>query len=61
MKELFIAICIVILHQSGFKFGDSYINQHVFITHSIVNLLHECLEVRGVFLDISTKGCDKCN
>ena len=59
MKELFIVICIVILHQSGFKLGDSCINQHVFVTHNIVNLLDEGLEVRGVFLDISSKGCDK--
>ena len=59
MKELFIVICIVILNQSGFKLGDSCINQHIFVTRNIVNLLDEGLEVRGVFLDISCKGCDK--
>ena len=59
LKELYIVICIIILHQSGFKLGGSCINQHIFVTHYIVNLLHEGLEVRGVFLDISTTGCDK--
>ena len=34
-------------------------NQHIFFTDNIVNLLDESLEVRGVFLDISTKGCNK--
>ena len=34
-------------------------NQHIFVTDNIVNLLDESLEVRGVFLDISTKGCNK--
>ena len=38
---------------------ETCINQHIFVTHNIVNLLDEGLEVRGVFLDISTKGCDK--
>ena len=34
-------------------------NQHIFVTDNIVNLLDESLEVRGLFLDISTKGCNK--
>ena len=59
MKELYITICIIILHQAGFKLVDSCINQHIFVTHNIVNLLDEGLEVRGIFPDISTKGCDK--
>ena len=61
MKELYIVICIIILNQSGFKLGDSCINQHIFVTHNIVNLLDECLEVRVVFLDKKIRGvfCDK--
>ena len=45
-------------NQSGFKPGDSCINQLISITHDILNLLDEGLEVRGVFLDIS-KASDK--
>ena len=45
-------------NQSGFKRGDSCINQLISITHDILNLLDEGLEVRGVFLDIS-KAFDK--
>ena len=40
-------------NQSGFKLGDSCINQLIPITHDILNSLDEGLEVRGVFLDIS--------
>ena len=45
-------------NQSRFKCGDSCINQLISITHDILNLLDEGLEVRGVFLDIS-KAFDK--
>ena len=45
-------------NQSGFKRGDSCINQLISITHDISNSLDEGLEVRGVLLDIS-KGFDK--
>ena len=45
-------------NQSGFKRGDSCINQLISITHDILNSLDEGLEVRGVFLDIS-KAFDK--
>ena len=45
-------------NQWGFKRGDSCINQPIFITHNILNLLDKGLEVRGVFLDIS-KTFDK--
>ena len=44
-------------NQSGFKQGDSYINQLLSITHDIYQL-DQCYEVRGVFLDIS-KAFDK--
>ena len=40
-------------NQSGFKPGDSCINQLLSITHEIYNSFDEGLEVRSVFLDIS--------
>ena len=66
LKELWIIIHIIILlitilisqNQSGFKRGDSYINQLISITHKILNSLDEYLEVRGAFLNIS-KAFDK--
>ena len=45
-------------NQSGFKPGDSCINQLLSITHEIYHSLDNGLEVRGVFLDIS-KTFDK--
>ena len=45
-------------NHSGFKRGDSCINQLISVTHDILNSLDEGLEVRGVFLDIS-KAFDK--
>ena len=45
-------------NQSGFKPGDSCINQLLSITHEIYNSFDEGLEVRSVFLDIS-KAFDK--
>ena len=40
-------------NQSGFRSGDSCINQLVSINHEILNALYKGLEVRGIFLDIS--------
>ena len=40
-------------NQPGFKCGNSCINQLISITHNILKLLGEGLEVKGVFLDIS--------
>ena len=40
-------------NQSGFKQGDSCINQFLSITHDIYQSLDQVCEVRGVFLDIS--------
>ena len=40
-------------NQSGFKIGDSCINQLVLITHKIYCLFDNGFEVRHVFLDIS--------
>ena len=45
-------------NQSGFRPGDSCVNQLIPITHEICKSLHDRLEVRGVFLDIS-KTFDK--
>ena len=45
-------------NQSGFKPGDSYVNQLVSITHEIYKSFDEGHEVRGAFLDIS-KASDK--
>ena len=44
--------------QSGFRPGDSYINQLLSITHDIFTSFDNGLEVRRVFLDIS-KAFDK--
>ena len=44
--------------QSGFRPGDSTVNQLVFIVHKIYEALEEGKEVRMVFLDIS-KAFDK--
>ena len=40
-------------YQSGFRPGDSCVNQLLAITHEIYKLFDEGFEVRGVFLDIS--------
>ena len=45
-------------NQSGFRPGDSFINQLLSITHEIYQSFDNDLEVRGVFLDIS-KAFDK--
>ena len=66
LKELWIIIQIIILlitilmsqNQSGFKRGDSCINQLISITQKTLNSLDECLEVRGAFLNTS-KAFDK--
>ena len=44
--------------QSGFKPGDSCINQLLSITHDIYKSLNDGFKVKGVFLDIS-KAFDK--
>ena len=45
-------------NQSGFRPGNSCVNQLIAITHEIYKSLDDGLEVRGVFLDIS-KAFDK--
>ena len=58
MFQFFIKNDLISPSESGFKPGDSCINQFLSITHNI-NKSFECFyEVRGVFLDIS-KAFDK--
>ena len=45
-------------NKSGFRPGDSYINQFLSINHEILSAFDMGLEVRGIFLDIS-KAFDK--
>ena len=49
---------LLTLNQSGFKPGDSCINQLLSISHEIYSSLDDGFEVRSVFLDIS-KAFDK--
>ena len=49
---------VISSNQSGFKLGDSCINQLLSITHEIYKSFDVGLEVRSVFLDIS-KAFDK--
>ena len=56
--EYFTENDLISQNQSGFKPGDSCINQLISITHEIYQSFDHGLEVRGVFLDIS-KAFDK--
>ena len=56
--EFFIANKLISSNQSGFKPGDSCINQLLSITHEIYKSFDDGYEVRGVFVDIS-KAFDK--
>ena len=58
MFNFFIENKLISLNQSGFKPGDSCINQLLSITHEIYESFDVGLEVRSVFLDIS-KAFDK--
>ena len=49
---------LIAANQSGFKPGDSCINQLLSIAHNIYKSFDDGYEVRGVFLDIS-KAFDK--
>ena len=51
--QLFIEDELISPNQSGFKLGDSCINQLLAISHEIYNSFDDRFEVRGVFLDIS--------
>ena len=54
----FTEIDLISQHQSGFKPGDSCINQFLSIAHEIYQSFDEGFDVRSVFLDIS-KAFDK--
>ena len=58
MFEFFIENNLISKNQSGFRPGDSCINQILSITHEIYQSFDDSLEVRAVFLDIS-KTFDK--
>ena len=58
LYEYFIENELISTNQSGFKPGDSCINQLLSITHEIYQSFDNGFEVRGVFLDIS-KAFDK--
>ena len=58
MFEFFIRNDLISQNQSGFKPGDSGIDQLLAITHEIYKYFDSCLDVRAVFLDIS-KAFDK--
>ena len=58
MFEFFTENNLISDNQSGFKPGDSCINQLLSITHEIYQSFDDNLEVRAVFLDIS-KAFDK--
>ena len=53
MFQFFIENKLISTSQSGFKPGNSCINQLLSITHEIYSSFDEGLEVRSVFLDIS--------
>ena len=58
MFEFSIQNNLITPNQSGFKTGDSCINQLISITHKTHKPFDDGYEVRGVFLDIS-KAFDK--
>ena len=58
MFSFFLAYNLLAPNQSGFKPGDSCINQLLSFTHEIYSSFDDEFEVRSVFLDIS-KAFDK--
>ena len=58
MILLFIKNGLILQNQSGFKTGDSCVNQLLSITLEIYKSFDDGLDVRSVFLDIS-KALDK--
>ena len=58
MSEFFKENNLISKSQSGFRPGDSFINQLLSITHEIYQPFDDNLEIRPVFLDIS-KAFDK--
>ena len=58
MLKYFLDNNLITPKQSGFRPGDSCVNQFLSITNGIFTSIDDGLEVRGVFLDIS-KAFDK--
>ena len=58
MFSFFLANNFLVSNQSGFKPGNSCINQLLSITHEIYSSFDDGYEVRSVFLNIS-KAFDK--
>ena len=58
MFRFFLDNKLISTNQSGFKPGDSCMNQLLPITHEIYKSFDDGLEIRSVFLDIS-KAVDK--
>ena len=58
MFKFFTEKNLISLNQSGFKLGDSFVNQLLSITHQIFKSLDNGHEVRSVFLDMF-KAFDK--
>ena len=58
MFEFYIENNLISKNESGFRPGNSCINQLLCITHEIYQSFGDTLEVRAVFLDIS-KAFDK--
>ena len=52
IRTLFIGKKLISSNQSGFKFGDSCVNQLLPITHEIYEYLDNGMEVRSVFLSV---------
>ena len=53
MFTYFVENNLIFENQSGFKPGDSCVNQLLAITYEILSTFDNNYEVRGVFLDIS--------
>ena len=53
MFEFFIQNSFITPTRSGFKSGDSCINQFIPITHEIYKSFDDDYEIQGIFLDIS--------
>ena len=60
MFEFFIANDLISKNQSGFRPGDSCINQLLSITHEIYQFFDDNVEVRAVFVDISKVFDEVC-
>ena len=58
MLSFFIENDFICQHQSGFKPGNSCINQLLSVTHEVYKSFDDDWEVKGVFLNIS-KAFDK--